>query len=372
MAKRDPYEVLGVSRGASADEIKTAYRRLARRYHPDVNPNDPEAEDKFKEVGAAYSVLSDPDRRMRFDQYGVTDDMPQDPFGGMAGGMSDLFDMFFGGMGQQTGGRRRQGRDGQDIQTQVELTLKDVITGVEREVTIERDTECPACRGTGVEGGKQPETCPTCRGVGAVTAVRNTFIGQVRTQTTCSTCGGQGSMIKDPCKRCRGIGVTRETAKVSLKIPPGVEDGATMHLPGQGGEGTGAGRPGDLYVVLRVKADKRFERRGQTLLTGVTLTFAQACLGDHFEIEGVDEVLPITIEAGTQPGTQVVLKGAGLPPLHGGRRGDLVVETAVKVPTKLNEAQVKLIRELAEVSGEALPKGDDRSSFLGGLFSKKK
>jgi molecular chaperone DnaJ len=371
MAKRDPYEVLGIARGASADDLKSAYRRLARRYHPDVNPNDPEAEDKFKEVGEAYSILSDPDRRLRFDQYGVTDDQPTDPFGGM-GGVSDLFDMFFGGMGQQSAGRRRQGRDGQDIQAQVELTLKEVITGLEREITVERDTECSFCHGTGAEGGKQPETCTTCRGQGVITSVRNTFIGQVRTQTACPTCGGQGTIVKDPCRHCKGIGVTSEAAKVGLKIPPGVDDGATMHLPGQGGEGTGAGRPGDLYVVLRVKADKRFERRGQTLVTGVNLTFAQASLGDHFDIEGVDEVLPLNIESGTQPGTQIVIKGAGLPPLHGGRRGDLVVEARVKVPSKLNEAQVKLIKELAEVSGEPIPKGDEKSGFLGGLFSKKK
>jgi molecular chaperone DnaJ len=371
MAKRDPYEVLGVARGASADEIKSAYRRLARRYHPDVNPNDPEAEEKFKEVGEAYSIISDPDKRARYDQFGTTDDMPSDPFGGM-GGMSDLFDMFFGGMGQQQGGRRRQGRDGQDIQTQVELTLKDVITGVDRSVQIDRDTECKSCHGTGAEGGKQPETCPTCKGQGAVSAVRNTFIGQVRTSTTCPTCSGQGTIVKDPCHTCRGVGLTSERETVNLKIPPGVDDGATMHLPGQGGEGTGAGRPGDLYVVLRVAADKRFERRGQTLFTGIDLTFAQASLGDELEIEGVDDTLPLRIESGTQPGTQIVLKGAGMPPLHGGRRGDLVVEARVKIPTKLNEAQVKLIKELAEVSGEAVPKGVDKSGFLGGLFSKKK
>jgi molecular chaperone DnaJ len=372
MAKRDPYEVLGVARGASADDIKSAYRRLARRYHPDVNPNDPTAEEKFKEVGEANSILSDPERRARFDQYGTTDETPNDPFGGMGGGVSDLFDMFFGGMGQQSGGRRRQGRDGQDIQSQVELTLKEVITGYETEIEIDRDAECASCHGTGAEGGKQPETCATCRGQGVVSAVRNTFIGQVRTQTTCPTCAGQGTIIKDPCKTCRGVGLTSESAKVALKIPPGVDDGATMHLPGQGGEGTGAGRPGDLYVVLRVKADKRFERRGQTLYTGVDLTFAQASLGDQLEIQGVDEVLPLHIDSGTQPGTQNVIKGAGLPPLHGGRRGDLVVEARVKVPTKLNEAQAKLIKELAEVSGEPIPKGDEKSGFLGGLFSKKK
>jgi molecular chaperone DnaJ len=371
MAKRDPYEVLGVSRSAAQDEIKSAYRRLARRYHPDVNPNDPQAEEKFKEVGEAYSILSDPDRRARFDRTGATDDVPNDPFGGM-GGVSDLFEMFFGMAGQGGSQRRRQGRDGQDVQAQIELTLKDVITGVQREVEIDREAECPSCHGTAVEGGKAPETCPTCKGQGAVSAVRNTFIGQVQTTTPCPTCSGRGTIIKDPCKTCRGVGLTVEHIKVSLNVPPGVDDGATMHLPGQGGDGLGAGRPGDLYVVLRVKPDKRFERRGQTLFTGIDLTFAQASLGDEVEIEGVDEVLPLKVESGTQPGTQVVIRNAGLPPLHGGRRGDLVVEARVKVPTKLSEAQVKLIKELAEVSGEEIPKGDDKHGFLGGLFSKKK
>lgn len=370
MAKRDPYEVLGVNRGASADEVKSAYRRLARRYHPDVNQDDPTAEDKFKEVGAAYAILSDPDKRARFDQFGTTDDQSADPFGG-AGGVSDLFDMFFGGMGQQGGQRRRQGRDGQDIQIQLELQLVDVIKGADREVEVQRETECSSCRGSGVEGGKPPETCPSCKGQGAVYAVRNTFIGQVRTTTTCPTCQGTGTLIKDPCKTCRGIGLTPETGRVSLKIPPGIDDGSTMHLPGQGGEGTGNGRPGDLYVVLKVAPDRRFERRGQILITAIDLTFAQASLGDEVTIEGVDELHKFHINPGTQPGTQIAIKGAGLPPLHGGRRADLIVEARVKVPVKLNEAQVKLIRELAEVSGEELPKGD-KGGFLGGLFKPKK
>ncbi len=372
MTKRDPYEVLGVTRDAGANDIKSAYRRLARLYHPDVNPENPDAEEKFKEVGEAYSILGDADTRARFDQYGITDDQQGgggDFFQG-GGGFGDLFDMFFGG--QQGRGQRSSGRDGEDVRADIELTYKEVLTGTHREVTITRMSECSACTGTGVEGGKQPETCPTCKGQGQVTAVRNTFIGQVRTATVCPTCQGAGKLIKDPCHKCHGEGVTPETAKVNVTVPAGVEHGMKIHMPGHGGEGTGGGRPGDLYVVLHVDQDARFERRGQTLYTRLDLTFAQAALGDHIEIEGIDESIPVTIPAGAQPGQLITIRGQGLPPLHGGRRGDMTLQANVKVPTKLSEAEAKLIREFAELRGENMPKGDDRGGILGGLFGKKK
>jgi molecular chaperone DnaJ len=372
MAKQDPYEVLGVSRSASADEIKSAYRRLARRFHPDVNPNDPEAEEKFKEIGQAYSILSDPDKKARFDQYGTTEDVPTgggDFFGG-AGGISDLFEMFFGAT-QGGGGRRRAGRDGEDVRADIELSLKDILTGVQREVEVDRMSECSHCNGTGSEGGQAPETCGTCRGQGMVATVRNTFIGQVRTSAPCPTCQGEGTIIKDPCKVCRGQRLVPEKGKVTINIPAGVEAGSTMHVPGQGSDGVGGGRPGDLYVVLDVERDERFERRGQMLYTLLDLTFAQAARGDQVEVQGVDDVLPLEIPAGTQPGTQIPLRNAGLPPLHGGRRGDLIVQVNVKVPEKLSEAEAKLIREFAELRGEKSPKGEDKGGILGGLFKKR-
>ena len=372
MPSKDPYEVLGVSRSADADEIKSAYRRLARRYHPDVNPNDPSAEEKFKEVGAAYSVLSDPNKRARFDQTGSTDDAPQDPFFG-GGNISDLFDVFFGaGNGGGGGGRRRVGRDGEDARVDLQLTLSEVINGIQTEVTVNRKATCTSCTGTGVEGGKAPETCTTCKGQGQVSTVRNTFIGQVRTSAPCPTCHGNGTVIKDPCKACKGRAVIPETAKVNVTIPPGFDDGATLHVPGQGSDGVGEGRPGDLYVVLQIANDRRFQRHGQTLYTILEATFAQASLGDRLEIEGVDDTFELTVPAGTQPGTQIAIKGAGLPPLHGGRRGDLVVQVNVKVPQKLSDAEVKLIREFAELRGEAVPKGDEKGGILGGLFHKKR
>ncbi|MGV3614992.1 MAG: molecular chaperone DnaJ [Fimbriimonas sp.] len=370
MPTKDPYEVLGVARGASADEIKSAYRRLARRYHPDVNPDDPSAEEKFKEVGSAYSVLSDPDRRARFDQFGTTEEGPGAQYQGAGGaGFQDLFDMFFGGMGGPQG-RPRRGRDGDDVRADVELTYEDVLAAARREVEVNRLAECPDCHGNGTEDGKPPEACPHCRGTGMVSAVRNTFIGQVRTSAPCANCGGTGTVIRNKCKTCDGRMVVPETATVVINIPPGVEDGATMQVPGQGGEGVGDGRPGDLYVVLHVKADKRFERDGQTLYTLLEVSFPQAALGHQFKIRGVDAEIDVDLPAGTQPGTQIPIRGAGLPPLHGGRRGDLIVQVQVKVPKRLSDAEEKLVRELAELQGEETR--EEKGGFLGGLFGRKK
>lgn len=372
MAQRDPYEVLGVPRDSSADEIKSAYRRLARKYHPDVNPGDHSAEEKFKEIGSAYSVLSDADKRAKFDRFGTTEDSPQDPFfGGQGGGFNDLFEMFFGGAAG--GGRRQQrmGRDGGDIEIQLDLSLPDVLSGVQREVTIERLTECNACSGKGGEGGAPPVACQTCHGSGMVSQVRDTFIGRMQTSAPCTTCRGQGWTIKDPCKKCGGQGVAPEQSRVLITIPAGVENGNTLQIPGQGHDGMAGGSPGNLYAHLRVKRDKRFERDGQTLYAAVDATFAQAALGHSVSFDGVVEPHEVEIPAGTQPGTQIAIKNAGLPPLHGGRRGDLILQVNVVVPTKLNDTQVKLLQEFAEVSGEDAPKGENRG-LLGGLFGKKK
>lgn len=373
MAVRDPYEVLGVSRNAERDEIKSAYRKLARQLHPDVNPNDPTAEEKFKEVGEAYAVLSDDERRARYDQFGTTDEQagPGDFFAG--GGISDLFDAFFGGAaggGQQA--RRRSGRDGEDVQTQIVISLADVLTGVRQTVKYRRASKCDTCGGNGTESGNPPETCSTCKGAGVVSAVRNTFLGQVRTQTTCGTCRGEGTVIKSPCRTCRGSKFIEKPAEQEVAIPAGVESGSTMRVPGLGGEGLGAGRPGDLYVSIEVEDDGRFERRGTSLFTLLEISFAQAALGDELQLAGVDKAVAINVPPGTQPGTPIVLRGEGLPPLHGGRRGDLAVQINVKVPTDLTDTQVNHLREFAEMRGESVPKGQDSGGFLGGLFGRKK
>lgn len=371
---RDPYEVLGVGRNAGADEIKSAYRRLARRYHPDVNPGDPEAEEKFKEIGAAYSVLGDEEKRRRFDQFGTAEDMPQDPFfGGQAGGIQDLFDMFFGGMGGPSGGRRSAARDGDDLQIRVELDLKEVLTGVQKEVEVQRYEECEGCGGTGSEGGARPDPCATCKGSGVVSAVRQTFIGSIRTQTPCPTCQGQGFQIKNPCGKCQGRGVKQARSRVTLNIPAGVESGSQMHLPGQGHDGVRGGRPGDLYAEMSVRIPKEFERDGQMLYTRAEVSVAQAALGDTIDVTGVDEVHEVEVPAGTQPGERLILRGLGLPPLYGGKRGDLVVQVQVRIPKKLSEDQKRLLREFAVASGEDAPSGSDGGGgLLGHLFGKKK
>jgi molecular chaperone DnaJ len=369
MAMRDPYEVLGVPRDAGPDEVKSAYRRLARRYHPDVNPGDPDAEDRFKEVGAAYAILSDPEKRSRFDQFGSTDDAPTDPFHG-AGGFADIFEMFFGGA---TGGRARgRARNGEDLRADITITLTEVVTGVQKEVSVRRMAQCGECGGSGSEGGAAPESCGTCGGAGIVGQVRNTFIGQVRTSTTCPTCGGAGSVVKNPCASCKGRGLQPETARVGVSIPPGVDVGATIQMPGQGSEGIGGGRTGDLYVVLDVEDDPRFQRHGTTLFSRLELTFAQAALGDTISYENLDGPAEIDIPTGSQPGDRLTVKGAGLPPLHGGRRGDLVLELDVDVPVDLNEEQAQLVRQLAESLGQPIPKGPGKGSILGNLFGKKR
>jgi molecular chaperone DnaJ len=372
MAKRDPYEVLGVPRDASADEIKSAYRRLARRYHPDVNPEDPTAEDKFKEIGEAYSVLSDPEKRNRFDRFGVADEVSGagDFFHAGAGGIQDIFEMFFGGMAG-AGRTRAQGRNGEDVRVDVKVSLQEVITGTHKDVNVNRSVLCSECSGTGAEGGTQPEKCASCQGQGVVTRVQNTLLGPMRTSMTCGTCGGQGTVIKNPCKKCRGRMVVTESSRVGITIPAGVETGQTMQLPGQGGEGVGMGLSGDLYVVLEVAEDERFEREGQTLYTTFYSTYAQSVLGDTVEVEGVDQNYTIDVPAGTQPQTLITVKNAGLPPLHGGRRGDLIVVTQITVPEKVSDAQEKLLREFAELGGEPAPKGPGKG-LLGGLFGKKK
>jgi len=369
MSKRDPYEVLGVPRDASADEIKTAYRRLARKHHPDVNPNDPHAEEAFKEVGEAYAILSDPDRRANFDRFGTTDEVPDPFFGG--GGFGDIFEMFFGAAGQ-AGRQRRMGRDGDDIRADVEVALQEVVTGVHRDVQVQRMSQCSACGGSGSEGGVAPETCATCRGQGQISQTRNTFIGTVRTSTPCPTCGGAGTVVKTPCSKCGGRGLLRETARVSVAIPAGVESGATMHLPGQGSDGTGYGRPGDLYVVLSVRQDPRFERDGRNLVTRFKLTFAQAALGDVVSVQGVDQEYDMEVPPGTQPGAVLGIREGGLPPLHGGKRGDLLVVAAVEVPTKLSEQESEHLKQFAALRGERIPQSPEPGGILGGLFKKKK
>lgn len=368
----DLYEVLGVRRDASADEIKSAYRRLARQHHPDVNPGDSSAEEKFKEISQAYAILSDPEKKARYDQFGTTDDQgvgAGDFFGG-AGNIGDLFEMFFGAANAGARRPRAYGRDGEDVRVDLELTLQDVLTGSMKTIEYRRMARCSECDGSGAEKGTERAQCPSCGGQGVVTRVQSTFLGQIRTQTTCGTCGGEGTVVERRCSTCQGRGLVATEERLTIEVPAGVEAGSHMTFRGKGGDGVGAGSPGDLFVVLDVVADPRFVRDGTTLHAKVEVTFAQAALGDHVVIDGVGEEVGLDIPAGTQPGTIVRVRGGGLPRLHGGARGDLLVEIQVRVPEKLSEAEAKLIREFAELRGEDQPKGG--GSILGGLFKKKK
>lgn len=370
---RSPYEILGVATSATPDEIKSAYRKLARQYHPDVNPNNPEAEEKFKEVSTAYAVLSDPDKKAKFDRFGVTDDQGAGGFQGGQVDFGDLFDMFFGGMGGQRRTRGRvQGRDGEDIRADVTIKLVDVVTGTQKEAKYRRAVKCGTCEGTGAEAGTKPETCSRCQGQGVVMTVRETFIGQMRTSGACPQCKGTGETIEHPCKSCKGHKLVYEEHTTPIQVPAGVDDGITIHYAGMGGDGIGNGSAGDLYVVVHIERDERFERHGHDLSGNLTVTFAQAAIGDEITVEGVDQDFEIQIPPGTQPNEVLTVKGAGLPPLHGGRRGDIHFVANVMVPKRVTEAQADLLKKFAELGGEPIPRGSTDQGFLGGLFKKKK
>ncbi|MBX3119184.1 MAG: molecular chaperone DnaJ [Fimbriimonadaceae bacterium] len=367
---RDPYEVLSVSRDASADEIKSAFRRLAREHHPDVNQGNPESEERFKEIGQAYAVLSDPEKKARYDQFGTAEEIPSGNFQNF-GDFADIFQMFFGNMaGGQS--QRNVGRDGDDLRADIKLTLQEVITGVTKEVSYRRQAKCGTCGGKGTEGGVEPDVCTNCNGAGMVGRMQQTIFGTVQTSATCPTCRGAGTIIKKPCNVCRGQGLVVEEAKATVDIPAGIESGTRIQIPGKGSDGTGYGMSGGLYVFIEVEEDERFERHGQDVAMRLNLTFSQAAMGDEISVEGIDSDYDVEVPAGTQPGEYLRVQGAGLPPLHGGRRGDLVLVTNIAVPEKLTEGQIEQIKKLAEAFGEPIPKGSSGGGLLGGLFKKKR
>lgn len=368
MAVSDPYATLGVSRSASAADIKAAYRKLARQYHPDVNPNDPEAEEKFKEVSSAYAILSDEEKRARFDRTGSIDEQPdlQDFFAG--GGFADIFDAFFGGgRGPQSG--PRTDFDGEDLQAELKVSLAEVLTGGERQVTYRRMVRCQTCEGTGAAPGTRPEICDVCQGAGQVRRVRQTVLGMVQTATPCGACRGTGQRIAQLCPTCDGEKRVEEEAEISVNVPPGVEQGNHLRISAAGSDGIGRGRPGDLYLLVSEERNSRFEREGDTLHYQLPLGIAQATLGAKVTIETLDSEQILEVKAGTQPGDTIRLRHHGLPRLRGTGRGDLVVHCDVRIPKSLTAAQEKLMREYAELEGELV---HDESGFLGGLFGKKK
>jgi molecular chaperone DnaJ len=342
---RDYYEVLGVSRTDSEDEIKKAYRRLARQYHPDANPDDPHAEEKFKELAEAYSVLSDPARRRDYDLFG-TATAPTggfDPF--------DLFASFFGGDPFQSYSRRGERRRGNDLVLELQVSLEDVVKGATKSVTLRNLVTCTTCQGSGCQPGTSPERCSRCGGTGAVRQVGRSVFGNVMTSYTCPQCHGSGEQISSPCPECNGDGRMERVDEVPITVPAGVDDGVQLRITGRGEAGRRGGGVGDLYVAVRVAPDERFRRQGDDLVTRLTVPYTQAALGADTELETFDGPVSVTVAPGTQPGAITRIRGKGVPHLGRTGRGDLLVEIGVEVPTHLSEEESKLLRRLAALRG---------------------
>lgn len=384
--KRDYYEVLGIDKGATDKEIKKAYRKLAKQYHPDVVEEDKkdEASEKFKEISEAYAVLSDEDKRRRYDQYGhagmdgySTEDIFrnanfegfEDIFQGFGGGgIEDIFEMFgFGGFG---GGRPRSSRRGpqrgSDIYSRVTISLEEASIGVEKEITIKHDVECPHCHGERAEPGSDVETCPHCGGTGQVKQVRSSLFGQVVSYGECRNCRGTGKIIKEPCSKCRGRGTVKEEKTISVKIPAGVEDGNRLRISGEGNAGEKGAIPGNLYVEINIQKHLDFQRDGSNLYYEKQISFVQASLGDTVDIPTINGEVELKIPAGTQSGSVFRLRGKGMPVMQRDIKGNLYVTVTVVVPQKLNKEQQKLLRKFAEISGEEI------SEIKKGFFDKVK
>lgn len=357
---RDYYEVLGVAREASDGDIKKAYRKLAMQFHPDKNPGDHTAEDKFKEAAQAYSVLSDPEKRSRYDRFGHAGvDGSMGGFGG-AGGFQDINDIFgafgdifgdiFGGAGARRGRRRSGPQRGSDLRYVMEIDLIEVLGGVEKEIEFDAESSCGSCHGSGAKGGSQPETCHHCGGRGQV--VRQQGIFQM--STMCPYCRGEGQIVRDKCGECSGKGRVATHRKVSVTVPAGVDTGNQLRLNGEGDGGVRGGPNGDLYIEIRVKSDERFEREGQHLLSDAKISYIQALLGAEMDVETLEGSKKLKIPRGTTHGTVLKVDGQGLPSLRSSRRGDLHVQISIELPKKLAKKEEKLLREIAQLKGESV------------------
>lgn len=346
----DPYEVLGVNRDAELSEIKSAYRRLAVKHHPDKNPDDPEAESRFKEVGQAYSILSDPEKRSAYDRFGTTEGFGAQGFGGGAGfeGMGDFFDLFSSMFGGAGGARARRGQRGADFQMEMEVTYVEAATGVTREVEIPAFVDCDTCDASGAAPGTKPETCSTCGGRGQV-RVQNGFFSMIR---PCTKCEGSGQYIPKPCTDCGGKGLRQVEETLEVEVPPGVDTGQKLRWTGRGGPGADGGPPGDLYIVIRLEDHPLFEREGNHVVCTVPISFTQAALGGKIEVPTLEGKVNMTVPAGTQTGKIFRLSGKGFPAINGRGTGDQLVEVVVETPVKLNERQKELLAEFAEEGGE--------------------
>jgi molecular chaperone DnaJ len=359
---RDLYEVLGVSKGASQDEIKKAYRKLARQYHPDRNPGDSEAEERFKEVQGSYDVLSDPKKRKEYDELGSRIfSGAGGPRGGNfqwsgnigdlgdLGDLSDLFGGLFGGGRTTTAhSRRSAGERGRDVEVQINLSFEDSLKGLTTKIPVELETACSACKGTGAEPGTSPKICPECRGRGVVSESQGLFA----LSQPCPRCGGNGTVVEQPCRKCNGTGRERRTKRYTVKIPAGVKDGTQIRLKGKGEAGYSGGPPGDLIVVTKVAPSPLFKRKGADLVIEVPVTYAEAALGANVEIPTPEGRISLKIPAGSEDGKLLRVKGRGAPKLNGGGKGDLLARVRVSVPKKLTKAEREALENLQKVSRE--------------------
>ncbi len=363
-AKRDYYDVLGVGRQATGDEIKKAFRRLARQYHPDVN-SSPDAEAKFKELNEAYEVLSDRDKRSVYDRFGHTG--PQAGFGGFSdftgfGGFEDIFESFFGGT--RTGTSTRRGPvKGADLRHDLAIDFQEAVFGCEREITVFRHESCPNCQGSGAEPGTQPIRCPQCNGTGEVRRQQQTFLGSFVQVTVCPRCKGEREIITTPCTRCRGNRTVQAERSISVKIPPGVDHGTRIRLAGEGEPGDRGGPPGNLYVVLHVNNHPHFRREDNTILLELGINVAQAALGDKITVPTLDGEETFVIPAGTQTGETFRLSGKGVPYLRRNGRGDQVIIVQVLTPTKLTQKQRDLLAELGQTLGREVIQQPEKGFF---------
>ena len=373
--KRDYYEVLEVTKESTVEEIKKAYRKKAIQYHPDKNPGDKVAEEKFKEINEAYAVLSDPEKKEKYDRFGHAGVDPNSGFGGGAGGFGgfggfeDIFDMFggaFGGFGGGSRGRRNNGpRKGSDLQKAVTITFEEAAFGTKKEIRLNKYVKCKTCGGSGAAPGTSKKSCPKCGGTGEIRTAQRTPLGTFQSVSPCPDCNGTGEINETPCPDCGGSGKTRDNVTISVNIPAGVDNDSVIPIKGQGEPGVNGGPDGDLYIVINVEPHKIFERRGQDLWLEIPITFDQAALGDDIIVPTLEGKVSYKVPSGTQPDTIFRLKGKGIKSVRGNRTGDLYVKVNLEVPTKLNSKQKKAISAMAEkVTGECYQK---KSSFLDSL-----
>lgn len=362
--KRDYYEVLGLQKGATEAEIKSAYRKLAKKYHPDLNPDNPEAEAKFKEINEANDVLSDPDKRARYDQFGHAGVDPS--YGGGAGGYSygggfggfdgvdlgDIFDSIFGGGASSRRGNPNSPRKGSDITVNLDISFMEACKGLSHDIEINRAEICDSCNGSGAKTGTTAKTCPDCHGTGYVSVTQRTILGSMSSQSPCRKCGGKGKVIETPCPSCNGGGIVQKRKKITVKIPAGIDNGMVLNVRGEGNCGINGGARGDLKVRITVRKDPLFERKDYNIWVELPVSYTQAALGDEVTVPTIDGNVTYRIPEGTQPGDVLRLRGKGVPMLQSDRRGDMMVRVVIEVPKKLTKAQRDLLLQLEEQMNE--------------------